>query len=258
MIQIQALRHLYPEQAGFYINRPNGHPKYTFLHFFNPMDILVGGKLVHTRPHACIIYRPNERQFFQAKENILHDWLHFDGVSEDFFSSLSLQTETLYYPQFPDFITRILREAENEFYQSSYRSEDLSEIKIRELFIKFARAVHGEIPQPVDKGTKETFRRLRTEMFLRLDEPWTVERMANFVGLSQSRFFYVYKTLFGATPTNDLIQAKINAAKNALLSGDISVSELSEKLGYQNLTHFLRQFKKETGFSPSEYRKNGF
>lgn len=258
MIRIHSLRHLYPERAGFLINRPNGHPQYTFLHFLTPIDILIDGKTVHTQPHACIIYRPNEKQFFSAKENLLHDWIHFDGIPDNFFSSLSLRTGTPYYPQFPDFITRIIRETENEFYQSSYKSEELLDLKIRELFIKFARAVREEIAPPVDKDTKETFRRLRTEMFLRLSEPWTAEKMAKFVGLSQSRFFYVYKTLFGVTPTNDLIQAKINAAKNALLAGNVSVSEIAENLGYQNVTHFLRQFKKETGFSPSAYRKNGF
>lgn len=56
MIEIVSLRHEWPEKAGFFIDRPVGYPKYTFLHFNNSVEILVDGAMVTTEPHACIIY----------------------------------------------------------------------------------------------------------------------------------------------------------------------------------------------------------
>jgi AraC-like DNA-binding protein len=34
------------------------------------------------------------------------------------------------------------------------------------------------------------------------------------------------------------------------------VGDLAARLGYANTTHFIRQFKKQTGVSPLRYRKN--
>lgn len=258
MIHIHSIRHLYPERAPFKINRKNGHSKYTFLHFLNPMDICVGNKIIRTQPHACILFSPNVPQLFFWHQNVVHDWMHFDNVEDGFFETLGICTETIYYPKYPDFISRITREMEHELYQSSNHKEELLDLKFRELFIKFSRAItSGELAAPVTNNLVESFRRLRREILLRLNEPWTIAKMAKEVGTSESRFYYIYKTLFGISPTSDLIDAKINAAKNALLSRDISISEISESLGYNHLTHFIRQFKKITGVSPNEYRKKG-
>ena len=52
---------------------------------------------------------------------------------------------------------------------------------------------------------------------------------------------------------NDLIQARIDAAKSALVGSDISVARLAERLGYANVTHFSRQYRQKTGVSPRAY-----
>ena len=45
MIQVTAVRHAYPEKAGFVIDRKTGHPDYTFLHFITPIQMEVEGAL---------------------------------------------------------------------------------------------------------------------------------------------------------------------------------------------------------------------
>jgi len=47
-------------------------------------------------------------------------------------------------------------------------------------------------------------------------------------------------------------------AKELLVNNGCNVSEVSDKLGYKNPESFVRQFKKLTGHTPTEYRtKNG-
>ena len=43
-IKITRARHAWPEKAGFTIDRPRGLPEYTFLHFFESVQILVNGE----------------------------------------------------------------------------------------------------------------------------------------------------------------------------------------------------------------------
>ncbi len=256
MIKIRSIRHLYPERVGFRIHRKNGLPFYTFLHLLNPIEITLNGETFRTFPHACIVFAPNEPQLWSSlEENVVHDWMHFENVPEDLFRSLGIETGKVFYPTYPDFIPRIIREMENEFYQSFSHQEELLDLKFKELFIKISRAVHGESTLPVDKALSDSVRRLRGDMLLRLNEEWTVKRMATAVGTSESKFYLVYKTLFGISPTNDLIHAKVNVAKNALLFQKTKIAELAESLGYNNVTHFIRQFKQFVGLSPSEYRK---
>ena len=125
----------------------------------------------------------------------------------------------------------------------------------KELFLKLSREIENGGEVGINMETKEKLRYLRGHMFSHLREPWTVERMAEEVGLSQSRFFTVYKSFYGISPVSDLIRAKMNSAENMLLFSERRIDERAEMLGYQNITHFIRQFKKENGVSPSAFRK---
>ncbi len=50
------------------------------------------------------------------------------------------------------------------------------------------------------------------------------------------------------------IKVQMDKAKELLQSGDYNVSQISDKLGYQNPESFIRQFKRSAGCTPTEYR----
>lgn len=106
-----------------------------------------------------------------------------------------------------------------------------------------------------NKETLVKFRAIRNKVFATLNEKWTIERMAKEVNFSQSRFCNIYKEIFGVSPIADIINERINSAKNMLSYGKMSIAEISYSLGYENITHFSRQFKANTGFSPIAYRQ---
>lgn len=254
MIELTQLRHAYPEQR-LYIDRKTGYEDYTFLHFFNSIRILYEGKTVVTEPHAVIIFRPGTMQHFESDTPIVHDWIHFRGDAETILKHGILEPDRLYYPVQTGFITELTKELETEFYSDRLNRDRLIELKFEELLMKLERAVSGETEPEVDRETEEKFRYLRGKMFAGLHEKWPVERMAEEVGFSESRFYSIYKAIYGITPTADLIEARVNSAKNMLLFGEKKVEEIGWLLGYDNTTHFIRQFKKQTGYTPAAYRK---
>lgn len=255
MLEVTQLRHAWPEKAGFVLKRSYGMPSYTFLHFFNSVDILIDGTMVHTRPHACVIYDIGTPQKFISTQPLTHDWIHFEGALDEILSSYGLECDKLYYPANADFITDIVKEMEFEFSSEKRFSERLIRMKAEELFMKLSRACSDESMTAIDTDTDERFRLLRGEVFSNLKNQWTVEQMAKRVGLSKSRFYTIYKSIYGSTPVDDLIRARIDSAKNALLFSKRSILDISESLGYNNLTHFMRQFKALTGTTPDQYRK---
>lgn len=255
MIKVTSIRHSYPEKGVFTIDRKNGHENYTFLHFFNSMDIQINGKIIRTEPHACIIFNIGTPQFFKSNTDIVHDWIHFSGPLDNLLNQCSLETDKIYYPKSSSFITDITKEMEREYFFDSNNRDLMLNAKTEELFIKLSRACFNETSSNLSSDTKERFKNLREDMFANLNKLWTTEQMANSVGLSKSRFYNVYKNIYGNTPTDDLIKARIDYAKNALSFSQSTVSQIAESLGYLNTTHFIRQFKSVTGFSPGEYRK---
>lgn len=76
--------------------------------------------------------------------------------------------------------------------------------------------------------------------------------------LSEGWFIQNFKQYTNSTPAQYLLSLRIHNAKVLLESTNYNVTEISNIIGYENPLYFSRIFKKQTGFSPSEYRKKIF
>ena len=256
MLDITAVRHTFPTHPGFCIDRKQGYEEYTFLHFHTPVDLLVDGKRIRTLPHAVILYEPGHLQYFTAREGFIHDWLHFTGTPD--FSLLSrFQPNRLYYPKHFDFIPQLVAEMENEYFSDRSNRQEMLSLQLKTLLIKIDRSLdeNDTTQSPVSTDLEARFRAFRCRLFSSLGEHWSVSAMAQQLGFSESRFSVLYKAVFGISPTQDLISARVNAAQNMLIFQNRRIEDISTALGYQNVTHFIRQFKAATGMTPSAYRK---
>lgn len=253
---VVSARHRWPEPSGFTINRPNGIDIFTFLHFFRPVRLKINGQTIITKPNACILYNIYTPQWFCSDEPLLHDWIHLNSEAVPLLKNFSVPVNKVFYPADTSFITAAICETELEILSQKPYSSELADAAATMLLIRLGRAC-SESSDTVFVNTelRTKLYNLRINMFSSIGESWTVERMAKAVHLSPSRFFAVYKALFSVSPIDDLIHARIDAAKSALTGTDISVTELAYRLGYANVTHFSRQFRRQTGISPSAYAK---
>lgn len=83
----------------------------------------------------------------------------------------------------------------------------------------------------------------------------SVGDMADYVHVSNGRLQTIYKDAFGISCVSDIIAARIRYAKYKLVCSDMPLAGISLECGYKNIEHFFRQFKKQTGYSTKEYRK---
>lgn len=254
MITLNEIRHAWPEKTGFVIDRPCGHGDWTFIHFEESVAVNLSGKELILDPHSCIIYSPTCPQHYRGITPIVHDWFHFDPDSVDIFSSLDIPVNEPFIARRWDVINRTVKDMEHEFLSRLPHYEQMIRSYSTELFINLSRQLSGTAAPFVNPDTEPRLRKLRAQVFSSLSHTWTVEEMAAAVDLSPSRFHAVYRAAYGTTPTSDLINARINAAKELLISSSKSITEISESLGYGNLTHFMRQFRSFTGTSPKKYR----
>ena len=81
----------------------------------------------------------------------------------------------------------------------------------------------------------------------------TVCELAAMCGISEVYFRRLFLLTFDISPKEYIIQKRIEYAKDLLLSGDFSVSEVSKMCGYTEPCHFSREFSKRVGASPNQY-----
>ncbi|WP_434579305.1 helix-turn-helix domain-containing protein [Thermoanaerobacterium thermosaccharolyticum] len=64
---------------------------------------------------------------------------------------------------------------------------------------------------------------------------------------------HVFKDITGLCYKDYLIQDRLSIAKDMLISTQMSIAEICEECGYNNLSHFIRIFKAYENLTPSQY-----
>ena len=257
-MEITAVRHDFPERAGFKIHRPVGRKDYTFLHFEQKMTVEINGEKITTEPNACILYPPDAPQLFYSEKNdIIHNWMHFSADAFDFIDFLGIPQNKILYPCESKFISRLFYKMEIELNSDKPFKSELLRSYFNEFFIRFSRSLNSPKESfSISTSEKEILQNIRKKALSTPEHNWTVEELSNLANLSPSRFHAVYKIVFGVSPIKDVIENRLQTAKNLLVATDYSISEISEKLGYLNTNHFIRQFKSAEKQTPLAYRKN--
>ena len=72
--------------------------------------------------------------------------------------------------------------------------------------------------------------------------------------ISRSTLYSISKKHFGCGISDYIALCRINKAKELLGSSEKSIAEISNILGMDNVSYFVRFFKKHTGITPKKYR----
>lgn len=82
----------------------------------------------------------------------------------------------------------------------------------------------------------------------------TLDDIATHVGMNRSSLCSLCKRATGQTIIQRLTAVRITQAQHLLSSTDRSIKEICYAVGYNDLPHFSRVFRREVGVSPKEYR----
>ncbi|MEM8423096.1 AraC family transcriptional regulator, partial [Morganella morganii] len=65
----------------------------------------------------------------------------------------------------------------------------------------------------------------------------------------------IFRDEINMTVSDYISSMKIKRAKSFLVSGKLSIKEISDVLGYCNYSYFIKVFKAKVGISPVDYKK---
>ncbi len=83
--------------------------------------------------------------------------------------------------------------------------------------------------------------------------PWTLQKLAERVGMSRSIFAQKFKETVEATPMEYLTRWRMLLAGDRLKNSDDSISVIASSLGYESESAFGKAFRRVMGCSPRQY-----
>lgn len=87
-------------------------------------------------------------------------------------------------------------------------------------------------------------------------EPVNLETIAEHCGFSTSYFSRKFKEQTGENYIDVLTEIRMKKAQQLLTGTNLTIEEIIEQTGYYDDKHFRKLFMRQTGMTPSEYRKN--
>lgn len=257
MINVTICGHDSHHPSSFTMEHSQGLPDYLFLLVKTDAWFMFEEKKVQTGPNMAILFDKNtEIRYGCEHENYNDDWIHFD-FSEETDSLLQRLRipfgQPLYLPQINS-LSRYIQLMTPVFHSDgTHRAEMLDALMRALLYALDEQLATAQSAASMNKHYS-AFQSLRAELYNNPGAGWNVSAMAASLFLSPSYFQHLYQEFFHCSCQQDIIRARLELAKFHLSNSDLSIRSLAEFCGYGNELHFMRQFKKFEGMTPSEFR----
>ncbi len=257
IVKITKIKTLWPENSDFRLERPDTGKEFIFIHMLTAAYLSSEDGISLCPAGSCICYRPHSYQFLAAhgEQGLVHDWAHITGNLDEIALKYGFSLNTVYQLSDDSFVTDLMQAAELEVLHNRPHTEDICTMKMTELVIKIMRGSENEQTEIIAPEMHSAMLEARAKIHMDYSRDWKVGEMARLVHLSPSRFYSLYKTVFGITPKADLQIIRLEHAKILLAENRYSVKEIAETVGYTNEYYFIRAFKHLTGKTPGKFRK---
>jgi len=242
-------------EKDFSIHLENGRSDYLYVLFKTKTMLYADGNYVLVEPGTGIFYDKNIIQSYYGCDGteFNHDFLLFD-IENEFENHLFLNVKKNKPLQHlsPERISDAIYAIEKEWSPPQKFSREIQS----GMGIVFLYKILGDLDSFGDKPLQhyETFCELRHRIYREPFLEWSIDQISQNLCFSRYHFQHLYKDFFGISCINDVIRARVDMAENLLLRTDMSISDISEKCGYKNVEHFIRQFTKSVGFTPKKFR----
>ncbi len=220
--------------------------------------------------NELIIHRPDERHSLEvcgtAAPNVIIIGFECDSTELLSFSKtpVSLSTEhkkmlskimqegmNIYEPPYDIPNTTYMKKRE----ESPFGTDQMIKISLEAFLITIVRDfLSDEKNSKINaQGTASYIGSVRQYITEHYTEKIYLDNLCFIFGTNKTTICREFKDAFGQTIVEYIHYLRIKTAKQMLRNKNVSVTEISERLGFDSVHYFCRLFKKSTGFSPTEY-----
>ncbi len=242
--------------ADFMMLRPEGIQSYIILIVKSNARFQIGKNCFHVNANSAVIIGPSIPYSYSSVDGeYKNDWLYFDTSDPAFEEKYSF---LLHHPiPLADAIiyTQYIRNIvwEHDYASEKYRHQNISML-IQLVLNKLAQERDNDHFTQKYSSYASGLRELRLTMQSQPGKNFTPEELSRKLNVSPSYFQFLYKDFFGIPFKTDLINMRLDHARDLILGTTLPMEQIALESGYNNEIHFYRQFKSKTGMTPNEYR----
>ncbi len=251
-----------------YYSVDENHPRYTMMHHWHPeAEFLVLRKgtftLILDGQTVCL----KEGQFALIPSGTVHSgmpqdaWYEcvvFDGLSlTDMLHGSTQKKVDLLLSQIrvgdcPNYLWELTEALQKK--EVGYQTKALASLFL--LLNEWLLCPQGEEREEPQRKKANLIPFEKTLLFIRehYSEPITLKALAEAAGLSEKYFGEYFRNITGKTPILFLNEYRTERAAELLKRREKSITEISMECGFNDLSYFIKTFRKHYGCTPNGYR----
>lgn len=249
----------YPKAEGHYMKRPHGISQHIIIYCVEGSGYVeINKKREEISPSQLVIIPVNTPHTYYAKEDDPWTiyWVHFAGESSSFFAELILQHLNQYKNYLPFNENRIRLFQEICFIlERGYTIDNLRHVNM--IFYNFLSSLlyEDKFNYARNENEYDVVASIIELMQKKLEERISLQEFSQHAKLSVSYFSAIFHEKTGYSPIEYYNNLKVQRACQFLVLSDMTIKQISYKLGMTDQYYFSRMFSKLMGISPKEYRK---
>lgn len=255
MIQVNSCGSEHPNSHDFTILRSHGRSDYHILYLVcGYLDAEIGTQKVRIESGQCGVWYPGVRHMytFTTEGDATTYYLHFTGAAVD-------EAMRFIAPASPPVYTITERTAFECLFRQILRTylvkSDNFILEENALLMQII-SILAQSSNPAKPAIRKDILHAMEHMKSHLSEDFSVEQYAASVNLSSSRFSHLFTKTVGISPHQYLTRLRLEWAKTYLRDSTMSITEISDTVGFSDPLYFSRLFSKTYGLSPKAYRDN--
>ncbi len=216
----------------------------------------INGKLIKAESGNIIIYQPHEEQdyYYFGEDNTELYWIHFTGNSVmQLLENLELTGRNIFQVGIKTELIQLFEKIIDEIMAQNHRYHSLCISYLINLLSMFSRESYAREKGVFIKNSGIEQSVIKMQREYQFDH--SISYYAKSSNLSVYQFIRKFRNTMQYSPSKYVEKIRMDKSKELLLSTDLTINEISEVVGYNDPFYFSKVFKKNTGQSPSAFRK---
>lgn len=256
----------------------NKHQAFELIYVLKGQEGLnLGEREILINAHEFVLIPPGFEHTCHSVEHLTYFCFHFDIDEPDFIVHL-IQSSPIYFPQNHPInkqITPILDKMDHLIRLNRLYSFD-DKMKLQIYFSQFLSQLNSltKLNTSETNSNKSRYAKVISERIKskindhvlyytnpsgpnkkhNIPEIPKITDLIDSLQISPGYGNRVFKEVYGISPREYMSKLKMRWAQQMLAKPQFTIAEIAQALGYQNPTHFSRQYKRWTGISPKNYQ----
>lgn len=247
---------VYLESQSAYFTRRQNYPSFLIQYTYEGSGILeYENKTYHLTPGTGVLIDCRKPHYYHTESTYwVHSDIHFNGISADYFYQIWERNEEISFSipkaEFQNALENVLYQYTN----FSIERDFVVSNRLESLLLLLLRK-RNEAAKAAGKAIPDTIQYLIKYMESNYSKPLTLDSLSKFAGISKFHLSREFKKYTGKSPNEFLIELRLANAKFMLSSTNLACCKIGELSGIADFNNFVRLFKKDTGMTPTQYRR---